>query len=86
MKIAHQSADTVGLSRVPTTEDVGDAMSFLSSRAVGVLKEAPAGAGSYQLTMHFGGAVERINALAQQLREDGPGEVVVHEETGLETT
>ncbi len=72
MKIANSSLGEVDPSRVPSTDDVRDAMTFLASRGVGVLREAPAGTGSFHLTMHYEGAVQRIAALADELRDSGP--------------
>ncbi len=54
-------------SRVPSTEDVKDAMTFLASRAIGVLREAPEPTGGYQLTMQLEAAVRRITALTRYL-------------------
>jgi hypothetical protein len=66
-KILSQSGQAFDPSRVPSPDDVRDAMLFLASRAVGVLREAPPGSSSYHLTMHLAGAVQRIAALAREL-------------------
>ncbi len=66
-KVAGQMGNALDASHIPSTEDVKEAMGFLASRAVGVLKEAPPETGRYHLTTHFDGVVRRITALAQQL-------------------
>jgi hypothetical protein len=68
-RIASQSRGTLDPSGVPSKEEVRDAMIFLATRAVGVLKEAPAESGHYHLTMHADGALHRIEALAQHLQD-----------------
>lgn len=73
-KITSQSKGDIDPSSLPSVEDVRAAMVFLSSRATGILREAPGVIEHYHLVMHFPTAVERLAALAHHVKdlEDPP--------------
>jgi hypothetical protein len=68
-RTASQSKGMLDPTSVPSKEEVRDAMIFLSTRAVGILREAPTESEHYHLTMHADGALRRVESLARQLQD-----------------
>ena len=64
-RTASQSTGVLSPTSVPSKEAVRNAMIFLSIRAVGSLREAPAESEHYHLTMHADGALRPMEALAR---------------------
>jgi hypothetical protein len=68
-RFASQAHEQVDPALVPSVDDVRDALAFLSSKAVGVLREAGNGGGMYRLVMHFDTAMKKITALSRALED-----------------
>lgn len=61
-------------SSAPTEHDVQDAVTFLASRAAGILGEVSGSEGKYQLVVSPETARKRVLALARYIQREGSGE------------
>jgi hypothetical protein len=73
--LSHALGD-VDPAEAPSVGDVRDALIFLSSKAVGILRETPDGSETYRLVMHLDTAMNRIAALARALEDGDVGAAV----------